>query len=361
VCEGLIMSQNKRNYELPRKIEHYLAMLSKLYAQEGQKQQQTILVNSQVRVTEEWDCDNWNGGTYGHALYLVIPETLYLKTIKDKERYQLQIQGDINKLHNIQNEYIAAVFLEMEVAEGQDWRKESGLLLTGQRTVAPEAARRVWGDEGYRVFLSHKNEVKKETAELKEKLKLFGISGFVAHEDIHPTKEWQDEIENALFSMDAFVALMTEDFHESIWTDQEVGVAFGRGIPIISVKLGKDPYGFIGKFQALSCSWESAPKEIVKILIKQEQMLNAYIKAVENCINYDHGNTLSEILPHIDKLSEKQANCLISAFNENGQVQDSFGFNGKMPHRYGDGLPSHLSRLTGQTYRLSRTGRIEEV
>ena len=142
--------------------------------------------------------------------------------------------------------------------------------------------------------------------------------------------------------MDAFVALMTEGFHESVWTDQEVGVAFGRGVPIISVKLEKDPYGFIGKFQALSCSWESAAKEIVKILVKHDQMLHTYIKAVENCIGYVHGNTLSEILPYIDKLSSQQVNLLISAFNENGQVQDSFGFNGKMPHRYGDGLPSHL-------------------
>jgi hypothetical protein len=33
----------------------------------------------------------------------------------------------------------------------------------------------------------------------------------------------QNEIETALESMDAFVALLTENFHESLWTDQEVG------------------------------------------------------------------------------------------------------------------------------------------
>lgn len=353
------MSGNGPTFELPRKVEHFLAALSRLYAQEGKKQLQTIVVNSQSRVIEEWSSDNWNGGTFGHALYLVIPETLYLSVVKNKDAIQQQIRKDISKLHNIQNEFIAEVFLELEVSEDQDWRKESGLLLTGQRTIAPEAASRVWGNEGYRIFLSHKNEVKKETADLKERLKIFGISGFVAHEDIYPTKEWQDEIENALFSMDAFVALMTEEFHNSIWTDQEVGVAFGRGVPIISVKLGKDPYGFIGKFQALSCPWESAPKEIVKLLLKHDQMLNAYIKAVENCSTYEHGNTLAEILPYIDKLSNQQSNRLISAFNENGQVRDSFGFNGKLPHRHGYGLLSHLSRLTGQTYRLSKSGEIE--
>lgn len=346
------MSGTQSNFELPKNIERYLAALSKLYAQEGKKQEQTIIVNSQVRVNEGWSCDNWNGGTYGHALYLVIPDSLYLSLVKKKDVLESHIKADINKLHNIEDEYIAQVFLEMEITEAQDWRKESDLLMTGKRIIAPEAASRIWGNEGYRVFLSHKNEVKKETAKLKENLKLFGISGFVAHEDIHPTKEWQYEIENALFSMDAFVALMTEGFHDSNWTDQEVGVAFGRGIPIISVKLGKDPYGFIGKFQALPCSWDLAAKEIVKILIKYDGMLNAYINAVINCSSYEQGNTLSEILPFIDKLSDQHVNLLADAFNKNGELRGSFGFNGKKSYYYGDGLASHLSRLTGRIYKL---------
>src|ERR1017187_3416876 len=118
------------------------------------------------------------------------------------------------------------------------------------------------------MFLSHKSEVKKETAILKDALRLFGIAAFVAHEDIHPTKEWQDEIENALATMDGFVALITSSFHESDWTDQEVGYALARSVPIIAVRLERDPYGFLAKFQALTANWESAPEGIVKLLIK---------------------------------------------------------------------------------------------
>lgn len=65
--------------------------------------------------------------------------------------------------------------------------------------------------------------MKKEAAALKDSLSIYGISCFVAHMDIHPTKEWQSEIENALSSMDSLVALMTKDFHNSLWTDQEIG------------------------------------------------------------------------------------------------------------------------------------------
>src|SRR5579862_5516118 len=131
----------------------------------------------------------------------------------------------------------------------------------------------IWG-KGYRVFLSHKAEVKHKAAELKDAIAPFGATCFVAHADIKPTREWQDEIENALRTMDAFVALLTEKFHKSKWTDQEVGFAIARGVPIIPVKLGTDPYGFIGKFQALACDWDDAPLALINLLIRQPRMLD---------------------------------------------------------------------------------------
>ncbi len=354
------MSSTVSKFELPRKIEHYLAVLSKLYAREGQRQKQEIIVNSKIRVNEEWTYDNWNGGTYGHALYLVVPEVLYLSVARQREDLQNQIREGLNGVHNVQNEFIAAVFLEMEEVEAEDtdWRKESGLIISGERFVPSEAERRIWGDGKFRLFFSHKADVKKKAAALKQRFQLYGVSCFVAHEDIHPAKEWQDEIENALFSMDALLALMTDGFHNSDWTDQEVGVAFGRGVPIVSFKLGKDPYGFIGKFQALSCSWDAVPKEIVKIFIKHDQMLSAYVNAVQNCESFDDGNTLAEMLPIIERLSEEQVSGLISAYNDNDQVRGGFGFNGHRPAYYGPGLASHLTRLTGNEYGLTSSDKL---
>ena len=353
------MSAQDAIFELPHNIERYLSTLSKIYVRGGQKQVAEIIANSQAKVIEQWSYDSWNGGTYGHALYLIVHEPIYLNCVNDKTKIENRIKDDLNKIHNVQNEFIDAVFLEMEAPDDIDWRKESGLQILSKRIVSSSATDRIWGKDGYRVFLTHKAEVKKETAALKDKLKVYGISCFVAHEDIHPTKEWQNEIENALSSMDALVALMTETFHDSDWTDQEVGFAFGRSVPIVSVKLGKDPYGFIGKFQALSCSWDSSAKEIVKILVKYGRMVSAYIRAVQNCENYENANTLAEILPFIDKLSSQQSSDLLSGFNGNGQVSASFGFNGKRPYSSGNGLPYHLSRLTGHEYRFSQSGEIE--
>jgi len=39
--------------------------------------------------------------------------------------------------------------------------------------------------------------------------------------------------------MDVLVAILTTGFRESHWTNQEIGVAIGRGVPVISVRLVK--------------------------------------------------------------------------------------------------------------------------
>jgi hypothetical protein len=347
-------------YELSRNIEHYLAVLSKVYSHKGESLKLSVIVNSQPRVQEQWTYDNWNGGTSGHALFLTTQESIFLQLIDRREKLQTELQKDLNKVHNCQDEFIAEVFIELEKEEDKDWRRNSGAIIGRQRMVSDIAAARVWGDSGFRVFLSHKTEVKKETSRLKDALHVFGISAFVAHEDILPNEEWQDEIENSLTTMDAFVALLTPEYHESFWTDQEVGFALAKGIPMISVRLGRDPYGFIGKFQGLTCSWDDAAVEIVKLLIKEPDMLQAYIEALPKCRNYDEGITLSKLLPYIHSLSDGQVEQVIAAFNNRNQLGGSWGFNGTRPRMYGSGLPAALTRITGKEYVLDTLGAIGE-
>jgi hypothetical protein len=349
-CGRIIEALGSDMHELPAKIERYLAALSRLYARDGKRALQEIIVNAQVRVAEEWTYDRWNGGTYGHALYLTLPESLFLVASRDRDDIQSSIARDLNGLHNFQNEHIAEVFLEMEVANDGDWRQESGLLFNTTKTVAPDQAKRIWGTEGFRLFLTHKTEVKRQAATLKEGLKLFGVSAFVAHEDIHPTRAWQDEIENALHSMDGFVAIMTVGFHDSLWTDQEVGFALARGVPVIALRMGKDPYGFLGKFQALSTDWDSAPEGIVKLLINRERMFSAYLQALRACTGWNDGNVLSRILPAIEKLTEQQIDELVAVCNENSEIRYSFGFRGNKPSQHGDGLIPHLHRLGSRRF-----------
>jgi hypothetical protein len=356
---SIITNSQDDKFVFPLKLDNYLSVLSKYYGKDDKRQLQEIIVNARPRIETGWTSNTWNGGAYGHAIFLTIPESIYLKIVNEKIELQSEIRNRLNTIHDLQNEFVGEVFFEMELLEDHNWRKASGLVISPEINITDTEKNRIWETEGFRVFLSHKTEVKKETALLKNKLSLYGVSCFVAHEDIHPTQEWQNEIENALHTMDSFVALITEDFHDSLWTDQEIGFAFGKGVPIIAIRLGKDPYGFIGKFQGLSSTWEEAPFEIIKILIKKEKMIDTFIGAVKFCEGFENSNKLSELLPYIERLSDSQIDSLIEAYNENSQVYDSFGFNGRKSRYYGEGLVHHLKRITGIDYTLNSRKKIE--
>ena len=92
---------------------------------------------------------------------------------------------------------------------------------------------------------------------MQEALQRFGISAFVAHEDIQPTTEWEGEIQRGLGTMEALAAILTPDFSASVWCDQEVGFALGRSRLVIPIRCGMDPYGFLGKYQGLTAQLAS--------------------------------------------------------------------------------------------------------
>ena len=121
------------------------------------------------------------------------------------------------------------------------------------------------GTKAVCLFISHISKDKAKATRLKDCLTPFGIAGFVAHEDIHPTLEWQVEIERALHAMDVFVAMHTAGFSQSIWTQQEIGFAVGKGVKIISLKMGEDPTGFISKQQALPRGTKTAEEIATEI------------------------------------------------------------------------------------------------
>ena len=124
-----------------------------------------------------------------------------------------------------------------------------------------------WAPSDARVFLSQVSDIKEKTSKLKTALTDYEMVGFVAHEDIEPTREWQSEIEAALASMDAMVALLFPGFNESKWCDQEVGVAIGRRVPIVPVRIELDPYGLFGKYQAIQGRGKT-PVEVARLVFR---------------------------------------------------------------------------------------------
>lgn len=130
---------------------------------------------------------------------------------------------------------------------------------------------KMWEEaKNFKLFISHLAIHKDIAVKLKDALKPYFISPFVAHEDIAPTLPWQIEIERALHTMDAMICIHTKGFSESPWTQQEVGFGICKDVKIISLRMDEDPKGFISKNQAILRRKRDAvgvAKEINTILI----------------------------------------------------------------------------------------------
>jgi hypothetical protein len=189
-----------------------------------------------------------------------------------------------------------------------------------------------WRSGMLRLFITHLSAQKVFAAELQNHLYAYGISSFVAHNDIEPTKEWQNEIETALSTCEALVALLHPGFHASNWTDQEIGYGMGRGIPVYSVRFGQDPYGFIGRFQAFTGGDKKASvvaAELFEAFGKDKQTQHRMAKVlVDLFIGSSSFKEARTYISHLEGLTVWDSSYparLRSAVKQNDQVSGSFG------------------------------------
>ena len=218
----------------------------------------------------------------------------------------------------------------------------------------------LWGPGAIRVFISHTSKFKNDAMAIKDELEVFGIASFVAHHDIDPSEEWQEEIVRALSSMNMFVALLTDGFKESLWTDQEVGFALARKVPVLPVDRGLTPYGFIGRYQALKMLRSDAfpvAKTILEMALKNVELrsiaISAFIEAVAGTRSWAEANRLSRILPSIDFLTPEQADWFVNIYNLNSQVYEEWNFQ--------DRISEELGRMTGNSYVVDDRRRLHQV
>jgi hypothetical protein len=109
----------------------------------------------------------------------------------------------------------------------------------------------------YTIFVSHAAEQTEFASAIARSLAYQNLDGFVASRDLVQGLPWEASIEQALSTCDALVACLTPDFRKSQWCDQEVGIALGRGVPVVPVQLGdqdKLPHGFMARYQAVQAT-----------------------------------------------------------------------------------------------------------
>lgn len=197
-------------------------------------------------------------------------------------------------------------------------------------TVADELL--YWTPGTLRVFISHLSAKQAKAGLLQDALDEHGMSSFVAHRDVHPTLEWQAEIETALQTCELMVALIHPDFHDSDWCDQEIGWALGRGIPVFTVRIGADPKGFVSRFQAFTGAGkkpEAIASEIFEAALAHK-MLQARMAeiAVTRFVESGHFHVAKARIAVLEKLKywdPSFSKRIKKAAAENYEIEHAFG------------------------------------
>ena len=165
-----------------------------------------------------------------------------------------------------------------------------------------------WRLGEFRVFLSHLASEKLFASELSNELANWGMHAFVAHEHIEPGAEWENVIISSLATCDCLVALLHPGFHESKWTDQEVGFVLGRGKVTFALRAGTNPYGFMARHQGIPMP--------VNTPNPAAQLAQAIVKLL--CSHSETGPGARQAL--VDRLAKSnswnQSNRIVNMFRE---------------------------------------------
>ena len=272
--------------------------------------------------------------------------------LKKEKSYREKIRKDLNERNSFEDEFFNEVFFEVE--DENDREYQHAVSLSKYPQVEPDALS-IWQPGQIRLFVSHRDGHKKKAKELAKALEDYGISAFLAHDTIGAMTTWQKEILKGLKTMEIMLVFGTDDLHKSAWTNQEIGFALGRGVPILSLKLeDADPKGFIGSEQALIGDIQdpaaSAPRiyELVAEELDnkgrlQGALISAFIDSpcfVEARKRFDR---LNEV---VDSISEEEEQKIIDGFKENDQLHGAYYL------KYKQRLINFFKRTTGREYSI---------
>lgn len=287
--------------------------------------------------------DGWNGGTTFFTLMLEVPIPTYAAIGDLREELERSIQQ------------LTSQVVRKEVGNAISQVVISPMLADASRPTEPAPTTDIpaadipsfWQQGFFRLFITHLATNKTDAHQLKERLARFQIAAFVAHDDIEPTKEWQDEIERALRTMDALAAIISPGFLSSQWCDQEIGFAIGRGKLVIPLRAGADPHGFLGKHQGLNM--EGIPlivvaRTVAEILIRNPhsspRMAEALVDRMASSTSWDLSKDTMTLLEQVPRINSLQVARLVRAIDENREVSQAFG----VPDR----IRSLISRVAEQ-------------
>jgi hypothetical protein len=122
--------------------------------------------------------------------------------------------------------------------------------------------------------------------------------------------------------------MVTQSFSISEWTDQETGMAIALDKFIVPLKLGKDPYGFIGRRQACKFDYENIKESCLKIIqvikdnsLFRESVKDCLLRSLDKAYSFDNATEIIKELETFETFTKDQANQTIRISIRNNQVR----------------------------------------
>jgi hypothetical protein len=203
-------------------------------------------------------------------------------------------------------------------------------------------------------FLSYSHKDRRLAGLTKECLDRYGFDTFLAHEDLQPSEEWQKIILKRLKDCIVFLPLLTDAFTKSDWTDQETGIAVGLKKIIVPLKVKKNPYGFISKYQAQLLDRdkvEEACWKVVKRLASKPKVADGIrdgvIQVFGRSKSFNAAAENAKKLKLLEPFSNEQLNEIVRVSSRNDQIY--FGFDARRYVR--DLIRPYKSRIAAKQLR----------
>lgn len=271
---------------------------------------------------------NFNGSGQRRILVEDYYSSLNFSKLSDVEKILRVYEAILISLSSVNKDYFSKLLSWLE-SDGFMFESNKLKPSIGNSFQATQLAdvSHIWTSGKIRFFISHRDIHKVAAKELGASLDKYGITSFVAHDSIQSMSVWKHEILKALHTMDACVCYITKDFYESEWTNQEVGYAVAKGVPVYLYSVDKtDPKGFKLDIQAIKTGLPELLSCIKRDFSKNSIFKNSFIQNFVGAINGSFSHAKDKFFELVDiDLADEDIDEIVQAFSAKAKHANQLG------------------------------------
>ena len=182
------------------------------------------------------------------------------------------------------------------------------------------------------VFLSYDKEDTNAAAIVYEGLKNIGIDCFFAPVDLPVGQDFRIKLMEKIKSCTTIVVLISQNYHTSVYTDQELGIALGLNKNIIPICLDDAiPYGFLDGKQCICCNGASVSTQMEKLeevilqyIGYEKTQVDFHIEHIYVSNSWEEAGYWAQKIQDVTQFSTNQVNRIADAIIRNDQVRNSW-------------------------------------